>query len=365
MLPRRSEEMFMKKVHLMSLMAASAFSMLSGANADPAAGIKWHPGHYMSIRNSHRYDDQDLGYVRVLANEPAVMGILRDWKWRDVEPTKGEYDFSEIDDYLNAVKKLPGSKHFIIRIENRTFGGQKGIVVPDYLLNDAAYAGGQIAMAHGVVARIWEPAVMDRLIALTQALSARYDAEPLVEGISTSETAISFNADNPAPASYSTGALLEQLERLIGASRTAWAHSNVFAETNFLGSNQQMEAFIAYCAEHQAVIGGPDVVPETPIQSEQIMRGGLGASKDYRGIVAIKAEVQNSSLGERWKFPPSALYQQAYEIDRANFIFWDRNDYYGDAAQRWDTGILPFVRSIKGVTVTTCPASFQGKCNSK
>jgi len=340
-------------------------SMLSHAKADPAAAIKWHPGHYMSIRNNHRYDDQDFGYIRELANEPTVMGILRDWKWRDVEPKKGEYDFSEIDDYLKAVKKLPNPKHFIIRIENRAFGGQKAMVVPDYLLNDAAYAGGQIPMAHGVVARIWEAAVMDRLIALTQALAARYDAEPLVEGISTSETAISFNADNPAPASFSTGALLEQLERLIAAARTAWAHSNVFAETNFLGSNQQMEAFIAYCAEHQAVIGGPDVVPDTPSQSEQILRGGLGSSKDYRGIVAIKAEVQNSSLGERWKFPPSVLYQNAYEIDRANFIFWDRNDFYGDATEKWNTGILPFIRSVKGQTVTTCPASFQGKCNTK
>src|ERR1700733_15463116 len=207
----------MRKVHLVLLAAAGAMSMLSQANADPAAGIKWHPGHYMSIRNSHRYDEQDFGYIRELANEPTVMGILRDWKWRDVEPKKGEYDFSEIDDYLNAVKKLPGSKHFIIRIENRTFGGQKGIVVPDYLLNDAAYAGGQIAMAHGVVARIWEPAVMDRLIALTQALAARYDAEPLVEGISTSETAIGFSSDYPAPSTFSTGALLEQLERLIAA----------------------------------------------------------------------------------------------------------------------------------------------------
>ncbi len=353
----------MKKVRLFLWAVAGVMAMLSGAKADPAAGIKWHPGHYMSMRNSHRYDDQDFGYVRALANEPSVMGILRDWKWRDVEPKKGEYDFSEIDDYLKAVKNLPRAKHFIIRIENRAFGGQKGMVVPDYMLSDATYAGGQVAMAHGVVARIWEPAVMDRLIALNQALAARYDAEPLVEGISTSETAIGFNTDNPAPASFSAAALLEQLERLIAASRSAWSHSNVFAETNWLGKNPQMEAFIAYCAEHQAVIGGPDVAPGTALQSEQIMRGELGATKDYRGIVAIKAEVQNSSLGEHWNFTPSALYDQAYQIDRANFIFWDRNDYYGNAAQKWDTGILPFIRSVKGQTVTTCPASYQGKCN--
>jgi hypothetical protein len=103
----------MKKVHLVLLMQQRARSRcFLTPRPIPAAAIKWHPGHYMSIRNSHRYDDQDFGYIRELANEPTVMGILRDWKWRDVEPKKGEYDFSEIDDYLKAVKKLPEPEAF-------------------------------------------------------------------------------------------------------------------------------------------------------------------------------------------------------------------------------------------------------------
>jgi hypothetical protein len=332
--------------------------------ASSATAIKWHPGHYMSIRNGHRYDAVDLGYVSDLANEPTVTGILRDWKWRDIELSKGKYDFSQIDDFLKAVRELPTPKRFIIRIEDRAFGDQKGTAVPDYMLRDPTYAGGQVPMGSGIVARIWEPAVMDRLIALYQALAARYDADPLIEGISTSETAIGFSDAYPAPATYSTGALLEQLERLIAASRIAWAHSNVFAETNFLGSNTQMEAFIVYCANHKAVIGGPDVVPGRDLQSDQIMRGELGAARDYRGIVAIKAEVQTSSLGERWTFAPSVLYAQAYTTNRSNYILWDRNDYYGGADQRWTTGILPLIRSVKGQTVTACPASFQAKCKT-
>jgi hypothetical protein len=287
---------------------------------------------------------------------------LRDWEWRDIEPSKGVYDFSEIDNYLKAVKSLPTNKRFIIRVENRIFVTHQGNAVPDYMLKDPTYHGGQVPMANGVVARLWEAPVMDRLIALHQALAARYDAEPLVEGLSTSETAIGFSSEYPAPSTFSTGALLEQLERLIAASRSAWSHSNVFADTNYLGHDAQMEAFIVYCLSQQAVIGGPDVVPDRALQSDQIMRGELGAAMDYRGAVAIKAEVQASELGLHWNFMPSALYAQAYTINRSNYILWDRNDYYGDANQKWTTGILPFIRSVNGQTVTSCPTSFHGRC---
>jgi hypothetical protein len=79
--------------------------------------------------NSRRYDAVDPGYVSELANEPTITGILRDWTWREVEPSKGERDFWEIDAYLKAVKTLLTPKRLIIRIEDRTFGGQKGAVV--------------------------------------------------------------------------------------------------------------------------------------------------------------------------------------------------------------------------------------------
>src|SRR5580700_367397 len=69
--------------------------------------IKWHPGHYMSLRNNHKYDSEDQGYITQIGNEPTITGILRDWNWRDLETSKGVYDFSGIDTYLNTVKSLP------------------------------------------------------------------------------------------------------------------------------------------------------------------------------------------------------------------------------------------------------------------
>jgi hypothetical protein len=327
-----------------------------------ASAIKWHPGHYMMMRNNHNKDAADLGYVRLLANEPTVVGILRDWKWRDVETSQGVYDFSEMDAYVAAVQSLSTPKRLIIRIENRIFGGQTGHAVPDYMLSDPAYLGGDIPIGNGVAARIWDAPVMDRYIALIQAMAQRYDSNPYVEGISSSESAIGFSAAYPAPATFSNGALVTQLQRYTAAARLAWAHSNIFIETNYLGSDANMQALIDTAVGKQAVVGGPDVIPERTIQSDEIVRGAAGTGTDYRGTVAIKSEVQYPELGQKWQFTPLQLYDIAYNINHANYMLWERNDYYGSQAQQWVNGILPFIRSVNGKTHTACPKSYTGGC---
>jgi len=291
--------------HLARVVLLTSFLAHAAAQTPPQAqgAIKWHPGHYMSVRNSHKYDDADQGYITQIANEPTIRGILRDWNWRDIETSKGVYDFSGIDTYLHTVKSLPSHKQMIIRIENRVFG-QGGTTVPDYLKTDPVFQGGEVPMGNGVVARIWDAPVMDRLIALYQALAARYDSDPTVEGIGTSETAIGFSKEHPAPSTYSNGALVMQLERFLLAARAAWGHSNVFVETNYLGSDAQMEDFIRHCMTSRIVVGGPDTWNRTylaagtrALQSDAIVTGARGSGTDYRGVVAIKSEVEATELG--------------------------------------------------------------------
>jgi hypothetical protein len=331
--------------------------------ADPSSGIKWHPGHYMMLRGSHKNIPAELATISAIKSEPTIKGVLVDFKWPVLEPNKGAYDFSMIDQYLNQMKSLNAGKHFIIRVENRGFGGTTGIVTPGYLRSDPVYLGGQVVMASGVVARIWDAPVMDRLIALHRALAAKYDSDPAVEGISTSETAIGWSAANPAPSTYSATALLTQLQRLVSSQRDSWSRSNVFCETNYLGSDAQMEALVKSCGDEKAFIGGPDVVPGRNLQADNVLRGDIG-SVDYRGVIAIKAEVQSSSLGVRWTLLPADLYTQAVTINKANYMFWDRNTTYGGPAQKWDTGELPFIRSVNGKTITDCPSTFNGACKT-
>jgi hypothetical protein len=64
----------------------------------------------------------------------------------------------------------------------------------------------------------------------------------------------------------------------------------------------------------------------------------------------------------KYKFLPAELYAQAYNINHANYMLWDRSDYYGTAAQQWATGILPFLRSVSGKTYSACPKSYASGC---
>jgi hypothetical protein len=342
------------------------------ADVSASGSIQWHPGHYMSIRSRHRNPDKELPFIDAIGNEPSIQGVVVQWLWRDLEITKGNYDFSSIDTYLKKISSLPTRKRLIIRIEERGFSSQTVTSVPNYLKSDTGYNGGEVPMANGVVARIWEGPVMDRLIALYAALAAKYDGNPSVEGISMSETSIGFSTAYPAPATFSNGALLTQFKRHVIASRSQWRHSQVFVSTNYLGSDAQMEDLIKTSVTSKATVGGPDVFTRAwvesgkrALQSDVIVRGEAGSDTDYRGNVAIKAEVQDTELGGYIAtFTPAELYDVAFNINHANYIFWDRNDYAGGPAQQWSTGILPFIQSVNGKTYTQCPASFGNSCNT-
>ena len=342
--------------------------------AVPAAGtLKWHPGHYMRIIARHRDPAKELPQIELLRNEPAVRGVMVAWLWRHIEKSKGVYDFSSIDTYLNKVKSLGPSKRLIIRIEERGFSSPTTTSVPDYLKTEPIYNGGEAIMGNGTVARIWEAPVMDRLIALYKALGERYDRDPYVEGISTSETAITFSSTYPAPSSYTTAAVLTQFKRHLTAIRTYWPRSQIFVSTNYLGTDGQMEELIKHSQKTHSAVGGPDVWTRAwvesgkrALQSDEVVRGQRGSGTDYRGAIAIKAEVQAPELGGYIaEFTAEELYDVAYNINRSNYILWDRNDYVGGPASRWATGILPLIRKVGGKTVTECPRSFQGRCNTQ
>ena len=98
--------------------------------AVPAGKMKWHPGHYMMIRSRHRDPAKELPYIDALANEPTVKGALVTWKWMDLEKSKGVYDFSSIDTYLNRLKGLATPKRLIIHVYERAWSSTTAETIP-------------------------------------------------------------------------------------------------------------------------------------------------------------------------------------------------------------------------------------------
>jgi hypothetical protein len=339
---------------------AIALQWLQPVAAQLGAGeMKWNPGHYMLMPKGESQAAR-LKYFDQIADEPVIKGAQVNYFWAQLEPKKGAYDFSVIEKDLARLRAH--GKHLVIVVTDRSFGPGSKQIVPEYLLTEPEYGGGVVKTRSGESARVWDAAVMDREIALYQALGRRFDEHPYVEGITSEETAMGFGSARPKD--FSTGALAAQLRRWIVAVRAAWPHTNVFLYSNFLSGH--LEDLIAECERNRCGAGGPDVLPppHNGTDGERILRGASSGG-DYRGRMPIAFSVQSPELGgTKGTFTPRQLFEHAYQTLHVNYIFWMRNTWEGGAEQKWSTGILPYLRSINGRIHTECPSGWQDNCRS-
>jgi len=94
-------------------------------------------------------------------------------------------------------------------------------------------------------------------------------------------------------------------------------------------------------------IGGPDVLPRPHggSKGEKIYRGELGG-RDLRGAMIAGFSVQTPELGgHSGNFTPAELFAHCVGQNQCKYIFWARNTSVGGPKQRWETGILPFIRA--------------------
>ena len=340
-----------------------ALLAIAAAPATHAQGVKWHPGHYLKM-NSGAAQAEDFRHIDEISREPAIKGVqVRIW-WYELERSKNVYDFSKIDAYLRKLKSLPTAKRLVVRIMDRKFQttSRTGII-PNYLMSDPIYKGGLVIQrtnSPGYVARLWEAPVMDRLIALYAALGSRYDGESYLEGFITEETTLSLGDKRGWPAGYSQEALLKQYLRFVASVRQTMPHTNLFIGTNFLGNDAQMGTLLQSMFEASLGASGPNVMPTHITQAQRVWTGLTGA--DYRGAMAIGPSIEPNELGgSHGDNTPKQIYDFAYKTLQVNYLFWPYNTWIGSPAQKWSTGILPFLRTNPPVR-TTCPLAY-GLCN--
>lgn len=326
-----------------------AAMFLAAAAPTSAQGIKWHPGHYVMF-GTEDSRAQVLRNIEEIGAEPAIKGVQVRMRWYDLETSKGVYDFADIDAYLAKLEAQPTRKQLVVRVIDRKFqtNSSSGIV-PNYLLS-SAYHGGVVRSSTGYVARLWEPAVMNRLIALHSAIGRRYDGDVRFEGLATEETTLSLST--PYPAGYSHAALAAQYERLVAAARSAAPHSGFFLYTNWIGSPTLMDDLMGELLIERGAAGGSNIFPGTKTLGQRVWTGEYGA--DYRWLLALSSSVES---GELRNYTPQRIADWAFNDLHLHYVFWVRNTWAGDASRRWATGILPFLRT-KPPTRTRCPDSY-------
>ncbi len=333
----------MKK--LVSLVPLMMLLLAASVNAQ---GIKWHPGHYIQLLTDESRA-QVLEHIDEIGAVPSIKGVQVRIRWYAIEKSKGVYDFSDIDAYLARLKAQPTRKQLVVRIIDRKFNTDSPAgIVPNYL-HSSTYAWGLAESKTGYVAKLWKPAVMDRLIALHRAIATRYDGDSHFEGLTSEETTLGLAKPYW---DYSNEALVIQYRRLINAVRNAAPHSNFFLYTNWIGSAALMDDLMQGLMGSRGAAGGPDAIPARKTLAQQVWTGDYGG--DYRWELALASSVEVEDLKGN---TPQEINDWAYNELHVQYIFWLRNTWAGDSSRRWDTGILPFLRTNPPVR-TRCPNSY-------
>jgi hypothetical protein len=323
-----------------------------------SSAIKWNPGHYVISDNGAGLLKR-LAYLDEIAEEPSIRGLQVRYYWNELEPRKGEYDFLALDALLDRAESV--NKQIILEVWTRSFGGRLK-PSPAYIQTEE-YGGGDYSVYNDgtrFATRVWNPAVMDRLIALYQALGERYDSHPNFEAIATAETALGGTVTNLP--GFSSTAATDQYLRLMQASRAAWPRTIVRLSTNYWPSQSLFVRLHNESLRYQYALGGPDIILATPAAStnaSQALIVGATGEVDFRGKVPIMFNVESDLK----KYEPTGIYDKAAYDLKATHISWQRNTWNGGPTQQWQTGVLPFIRSVGGsFPNVNCPESFVKGC---
>jgi len=331
-----------------------------------------------------------LTTIASLKGASGVKGVMLIQTWGSLEFAENVYTdgsgsnaegFAMIDQILSACKDA--GLQFMLGVEDRSFGAAHTFSspssfgkLPPYFdsLNTATGAPGYIDAPSGttwsgslqMIAKLWDPAVMNRYIALTRAYGARYDSNPNFEMWATSETAIGAPTGDGG---FNYDAYVKQLQAWMPAARAAFPTTALRISGNFLDTVQQFASLLSTALPNAIGVGGPDVkmnLPGNPVfpGTSNLIFNGYEGGTDYRGALPWISEVQTPD--ESGSASPSQLYNEMMSGSlesggsmRPNYFIWSFDAGYVGPDAFTNAQILSFVASVNGTLNTTKPSSYQ------
>ncbi|MRW92155.1 twin-arginine translocation signal domain-containing protein [Duganella sp. FT80W] len=167
--------------------------------------VNFHPGHYLNVYADWAYghfssqDSFETSLIETTTSPgttAAWRGIERPWYWKDLEPSKGDYQLEGIQKWLDALRiyknkdGTPVDKYLLVYLLTDSYTAPAANSFPAYILTDPEYGGGvyEHNNAQGYKTRYDNPYIQDRLILLAQKIAERFDSDPVFEGFRIDET---------------------------------------------------------------------------------------------------------------------------------------------------------------------------------
>jgi hypothetical protein len=299
----------LKKSTLASILFVSLFA--SGQTIHSQKLIK----HYIFFSR-----DRELIHDSSFYSISGIDGAQITYAWKQLEPGKNTYDFSEIEadlDFLNS----KGKKLFI-QIQDVTFSSSR-VLTPDYMLNDTTYHGGSDPqyweddsgkpVIGGWVARRWDSAVANQYRELLIALAKQFDGR--IEGINIPETAID----------------IVELKKTMLTLSTHFKQSVPILYANFMpgDSKENLKELYEYAEEIGLGMGGPDI----KVYRKGQMENSYPLIRDIAGKVPIGLAVQDGNYSIRnpktdRQVTISEILEFAQNYLMVDYIFWRTEEPY-------------------------------------
>lgn len=364
------------------------------------AAIKWHPGWYPYISNFHWNTDPNVegpmkdlfAFITSTCANPAIKGYAIHKMWYEFEGAQGDYTkgYAMIDQIKDKLATCTTPKKLIVILEPASYGGTgSGLpatyssgsgVYPQYIRDTSGYVilnTTTTAWPGGLktVAAFWRAPVMDRLIALKDALCARYDEDPAIEMYQP----IGVTSLQPKPYGsngYTHEAAMTQIYRMLASG--GCAHTMLRMPADFMDHQMMVDLGNAVASTRNWVWG--DFDPELPlpgpitrfIESHRSFRGeysgtaypDITGNVDLRGKVPYVAETQalgngDCTYGNAYGIPsPQNLYDYfkgctGTGLCASHYIIL-RNNWTacGTTTNYWTPNWLPFITAHPDLNTT-------------
>ena len=210
---------------------------------------KFHPGHYSVILRAHNGQQKYMDD----AVRPGMRGIVKKYRWRELEPTKGNYNFSMIQSDLYWAQAY--GMQLIIMIEDKTFKLERPN--PAYL--DTLSPRNR---TNGFTMVRWNPTVVARYKALVAAMGKRFDSHRNFEGIAQQESSLGLDSSTLQRYGYTPEKYRDALISSLGYALNVMPRSRVFWYQNyFVGNQYYIGAVAGALGPKGLVMAGPDLLP--------------------------------------------------------------------------------------------------------